>query len=118
MGPRGLSDHRHRLLHSCLLVATEQRYVIGTDPLRSIPLCAAISWPPILSSRAADPVPWTVSRSPLRPKRWFWAFPELRVRASFLAQPTAHRPQVTFFVKDGGSGMLPLYLYRESELPR
>ncbi len=115
VGPRGCltTDTGY---YSCLPVAAERRYVIGTDPLRSILLrgdqLAPLFYRPELLTEYLDGQPLAAPAKEMV----LGLPPELRVESIVPGSADGAATLVNFFVKDGGSGISSLYLYREGEL--
>lgn len=114
-GPRGClsTDTGY---YSCLFLAAERRYVVGSDPLHSILLhgdqLAPLFYRPELLTEYLDGQPLA---APARDVI-LGLPPELRIDSVVPGASAQEAAQVTLTVQDGGSGIGTLYLYRDGEL--
>lgn len=113
-GPRGCLT-TDTGFYSCLLLAGERRYVVGTDPLRLLMLrgdqLAPLFFRPELLTEYLAGQPLAAPSKDLV----LGLPPELRVERVAPGAAPGRPPEVTIEVVDGGSGLGQLQLYRDGE---
>jgi len=113
-GPRGCVT-TDTGFYSCLLLASEQRYVVGTDPLHVLMLrgdqLAPLFFRPELLTEYLQGQPLAAPSKDLV----LGLPPALRLERIAPGGTAGGSPEVTIDVADGGSGIGQLQLYRDGE---